>query len=238
MAKTITVQSISMVICKNGQKGEIKMTGQQVPKLVAGLVEHQTQFVSLSVEDGQWVIQNTAEAINLFLIAVQNRAKAVSQTAQVYPKRHFTLTLGAIEGKDLPDPEKVFAYLDPDFKMCGITFSGSMVLTEIDVDDLIHDGRFTDFLGSTATELEKHRLTGSQFLKLCSEHGGRLRGGGCANFFVLTKGDEPVREDLSNVSVADVFVNDDGELFATLRHVSYGSKWRGGGVRRAFSPQP
>lgn len=53
------------------------MTEQQIPKLVASLVEHQNAFSQLSVEDGQWAIQNTVEAISLFVTALANRAKQV-----------------------------------------------------------------------------------------------------------------------------------------------------------------
>lgn len=55
------------------------MTEQQIPKLVALLVEHQNAFSQITVEDGQWVIQNTVEAIELFVVAVASRAKQVAE---------------------------------------------------------------------------------------------------------------------------------------------------------------
>jgi hypothetical protein len=55
------------------------MTEQQIPKLVASLVEHQNAFSHISTEDGQWAIQNTVEAIDLFVVAVANRAKRVAE---------------------------------------------------------------------------------------------------------------------------------------------------------------
>ena len=55
------------------------MTEQQIPKLVASLVEHQNAFSQISTENGQWAIQNTAEAIKLFVVAVANRAKQAAE---------------------------------------------------------------------------------------------------------------------------------------------------------------
>ncbi len=55
------------------------MTEQQIPKLAGALVEHQNAFSILSVEDGQWVIQNTVAAIGLFAEAVRNRPEAAQQ---------------------------------------------------------------------------------------------------------------------------------------------------------------
>lgn len=47
-------------------------TEQQIPKLVAALVEHQRYFQTLSTDNAQWVIQHTADAIRLFIDAVEN----------------------------------------------------------------------------------------------------------------------------------------------------------------------
>lgn len=51
------------------------MTEEQIPKLAGVLVEHQRRFVSLPIEDAQWVIQNAPAAIGLFVEAVRNRSK-------------------------------------------------------------------------------------------------------------------------------------------------------------------
>ena len=51
------------------------MTEQQIPKLVGALVEHQACFTGLSVEDGQWAIQNTTDAIALCVKAISDRTK-------------------------------------------------------------------------------------------------------------------------------------------------------------------
>ena len=49
------------------------MSEQQSSKLVSSLVEHQRYFSEMSTEDRQWAIQNTKDAIVLFVEAVKNR---------------------------------------------------------------------------------------------------------------------------------------------------------------------
>ncbi len=50
------------------------MTEQQIPKLVAAFVEHQSEFFTkLTNDDAQWVITNTKEAIALACCAIRNR---------------------------------------------------------------------------------------------------------------------------------------------------------------------
>ena len=51
------------------------MTEKQIPKLVGALVEHQSHFIGLSVEDGQWAIRNTPDAIVLCVKAIRDRER-------------------------------------------------------------------------------------------------------------------------------------------------------------------
>jgi len=163
--------------------------------------------------------------------------KVVEKVEQLktYFKRLFTFTLGAVDGKDtLETACQVFqGYFDPDFEKCGIVFSGVAPEAEIATDELIQNGKFSNFLENVASELEKQRMLGSQFLALCRDDLGRddadkkLRGEGYANFIVLTKGDKPVEKDLSNVFVADVSVYDGGKLVAYLRRFQYDFVWIG-----------
>ncbi len=133
---------------------------------------------------------------------------------------------------------KVFrSYFDPDFENWGIVFSGVAPATDFWANELILDGKFVDFLGNTAEALEKFRMLGSQFLAICRDKTDNLRGGGYANFFVLTKNDEPVAKDLSNVFVALVFVYDDGKLKALLFRLFNDFVWDGDLGLRVFSPK-
>lgn len=140
-----------------------------------------------------------------------------------------------IDGKALETAKKT--YFDQNFEKCGIVFSGATPAIKIAVDELIHEGKFVNFLGATALELEKRRLLGSQFLAICRDHPEKLQGNGYHNFFVLTRNDKLVAEDISNVFVAYVYVRGDGELYARLAHVSFVTIWRGDYGHRVFSPQ-
>ena len=53
-------------------------TEQQIPKLAGLLVEHQSGFSALSIEDSQWVIVETKKAIALFCDAVKHRVKVAA----------------------------------------------------------------------------------------------------------------------------------------------------------------
>jgi len=55
------------------------MTEQQIPKLVASLVEHQNVFSQIPTEDAQWAIQNTVVAIGLFAEALANHVKQTTE---------------------------------------------------------------------------------------------------------------------------------------------------------------
>ncbi len=46
---------------------------KQISKLAGALTEHQRHFGEMPIEDRQWVIQNTKDAIILFAEAVKNR---------------------------------------------------------------------------------------------------------------------------------------------------------------------
>ena len=114
--------------------------------------------------------------------------------------------------------------MDPGFKKKGIVFSGVAPEMKIVVDELTLEGKLTDFLGNTATKLEKRRLLGSQLLSLFRNDPDNppsdLRT--CASLVVLTTEDKPVAEDLSNVFVAYVFQRAGDELnefHAHLIHV-------------------
>ncbi len=165
-------------------------------------------------------------------------AEKAEQVKTYLGKIHW-FVVGAVKGKDThATASKVFrAYFDPDFENWGVVFSGVAPAADFWVKKLILGGKFTDFLGNTAEVLEKRRMLGSQFLAICRDNKHQLRGEACANFFVLTKNDEPVAEDLHNVFVAFVLVLDEGSLHAGLDELSNEFAWDGRHGLRVFSPR-
>ena len=57
---------------------------QQISKLAGALTEHQHHFGAMPIEDRQWVIQNTKDAITLFTQAVRNRDVVSSIMPEVF----------------------------------------------------------------------------------------------------------------------------------------------------------
>ena len=189
--------------------------------------------------DGVRDPERVAEMLEVVSKTLQAMVNEPAVAVNKYLRRLFTFTLGATDGKDnYETAREVFkAGFDPDFENWGIVFSGIAPETEIAGDELISNGKFSDFLENTAAELEKRRILGSQFLKICRDTPDKLQRNGCANFSVLTKGDKPVAKDLSNVFGADVRVRDGGGLSSGLRRFQNDYVWFGGGGLRIFSPQ-
>ncbi len=109
--------------------------------------------------------------------------------------------------------------------------------TKTRVDKLVVNGKFADFLGKTASELEARRLQWEQGIKFCVDHKGKLRKGGYATFFVCTTDGEAVLEDLSNVFVAVVYFDGRGQLSVYRDSVSFDYTWYAGFGHRVVSRQ-
>ena len=83
------------------------MSEQQISKLAGALVEHQRRFAALPTADAQWVIENTAAAIALFVAAVENRANGTLVQAKKLLKFLKTVSVGALESFVAVDHYKV-----------------------------------------------------------------------------------------------------------------------------------
>lgn len=188
-------------------------------------------MVCKMIMDGKRSVEQVAD---LLQTVVDGKAQEVNK----YLRRLFTFKLGSMDGTGTySEAKKLFrAGFDPEFKNQGIVFSGVAPETMVAIDQLIQDGLFSEFLGVTVMELEKRRLLGSQFLAIC-KNCNKLRKNFYDNFFVLTRGDELVAEDLSNVFIANVFVDDGGGLGSDLYAFSDEDIWDEKGCPRIFSPE-
>ena len=83
------------------------MSEQQISKLAGALVEHQRRFAALPTADAQWVIENTAAAIALFVAAVANRANGALVQAKKLLRFVTTVSVGALENFVAADNYKV-----------------------------------------------------------------------------------------------------------------------------------
>ena len=156
-----------------------------------------------------------------------------------YLRRLEVVRLGATDSTETYETaKKVFeAGFDSDFENFGIIFSGIAPEMDVAVDELVKNGKFREFLGETLEELERRRMLGSQFVKFCRDIPGKLKQGGNASFFVLTKNDEPVAVDLSNVFVASVLVNGGGQLDSYVNPFDRGNTWYAECRHRILYPQ-
>lgn len=127
--------------------------------------------------------------------------------AVIYLDTVFTTSVNETTGSfDYTTAEAAFRkYFSPKFAEYGIIFSGIAEYSSMTVRKLIQDGTFLDFIGNTAAVLEERRVLGAQFLDFCmQEQKWNIGGAKSTGVFVLTRGDEPVSDDLSNVYVAMV----------------------------------
>jgi len=158
-------------------------TEQQVPVIVARFVEHQSGFASLTTEDGQWVIQNTVEAISLFVEAVKNRAKTV---AGYFRRLGLSVTIPVTTGKrTIAGARKVFTgYIDSDFTNWGLDVPGeAKPETKVEALELTKDGTFKDFFTSLG-DLDKLVMTDDQIIWVVENRSDLLIMDGNANFFL------------------------------------------------------
>lgn len=218
---------------------DINMLRRALWVFLRPLIQLITNLLSPEVGD-EWLRE-----LNKFLrrepcwIPVTEAATKRAEKVKVYLRRLFTFKLGAVVGKDTYATalQAFRARFDLDFENRGIVFSGVASEIEVATDELAGNGKFSEFLGNTAVELEKRRMLGSQFLAICRDNPGKLLRYGYANFFVLTKGDEAVMKDLSNVFVARVYLLRRGWLDARLDGFRFGRVWFGVNRYRVFSPQ-
>jgi hypothetical protein len=98
----------------------------------------------------------------------------------------------------------------------GIVLYGIAPEMKIAVDELILDGKFSDFIGNTTEELEKRRLLGAQLVKFFEDYPDKLHKKCHAMLSVLTENDKPVVPDLANVFVAEVYMLEDNKLSVNM----------------------
>jgi hypothetical protein len=184
---------------KTVRKGE-KMTEQQIPKLVASFVEHQNAFSHISNEDGQWAIQNTVEAIGLFVAAVTNRAKQVAEkVAEKLLELVGTVTVSATTKKFraganflLKKDGGICSYLGDNFKSWFLEGDGKteepigeQTLRYAKLRQASVDGPIIAELGGEA----KAEITLSEMFSLMKKQGnggaGVLLNNGWANIFYI-----------------------------------------------------
>jgi len=211
---------------------EDEITKQQIPVLAARLVEFQEAFSSMPKKDGQWVIQNTSQAIELFIAAVKNREllKKESPILRLISGGE-KIIIEALDGKaTIADSRDIFkSHVDPDFVNWRLNDPGLATFeTLIDVYEMVRPASFTQIFSGLNTDLNKLVLTQHQIIRFCAKHPTWLRREGNATLFLIKVNGE--------YFVADVYVNSDG-LYVHVYRFGHGHVWSASGAHRIVVPQ-
>jgi hypothetical protein len=94
-----------------------------------------------------------------------------------------------------------------------------------EVNELVLTGKFADFLGKTADELEYHRIQWAQVVEFAQTYREFLHLDGSQALFVSTDDGEPIKEDLSNGFVARMHINDTNQLIVHRQRISDESRF-------------
>ena len=181
------------------------MTEDQIPKMVARMVEHQRSFTSLSNGEAQWVIQKPKEAIALCIGAIKNH-RSIGDSFFRHISDRETLTLDPVDGSEvLADALDVFVDIDPHFRTWKADEPGkSTGKTLVEVYEMKKDGNFEELFNSLSVNAREICLTQAQIMDFARKQFRWLRSGGCPTFFLF--------ESHSWLFVAGVRVRPDGDL--------------------------
>lgn len=161
------------------------MTEQQIPKLAAALVEHQSAFMSLSTEDAQFVILNTKNAIGIFSEPL-NRENKREKYLELISGAH-ALVLEPTDGTEiLVDSDDIFTRENRFLKMsirsetCPPTKRAL-----IEVYELKREASLRQIFESLSSDVNTLCLTQAQIINFAKEHRGWLRSDGYATYFLF-----------------------------------------------------
>lgn len=219
----------------------VAITKQQIPVLVARLVEFQEGFSELSSSDGQFVIQNTKEAIKLCVEAIKKRQSSKQPILNLISGGH-SLVLKALDGKRLICKSgKTFrSGIDGDFVKWGIAKPGiATPATPAQVHEMVGNGTFMDIFRSLPGTWNQKWLSQNQVIEFCETLPDWLRQNGNATFFLVKKDEsKPINEDKpeDNLVVVRVRVYSVG-LAVRVYQLGLDFVWNAESRHRVVSPQ-
>ncbi len=141
-------------------------------------------------------------------------------------------TIGPTNGKDMiAEASDVFTtYIDSNFKSFGIDVPSKPTKeTEVQVLEMVKDGRFKQLFGSFGENLDRLCLTQSQIISFVRNHKRWLSVGGNGTFFLFK-----VKEEYF---VADVSL-ESGKPRVNVCYLGGGAIWSANSGHRVVVPQP
>lgn len=141
------------------------------------------------------------------------------------------ITITATDGTEtLAEAGDVFAYIDPDFNNWGCNIPTQPTQdVDVEVRELINDGKFTQIFGSFDVDLEKLVFTPAQIKSFAKNHRDWLRTEVWATFFLFKVGNE--------FFVVRMYVDGDGRLMVDVFRFSRDRVWDAESRLRIVVPQ-
>lgn len=223
-------------------------TKQQVPVLVARLVEFQEEFLSLSTEDAQWAIMNGKEAASLLSEAIANRVNRVVKEVKNIPITRLisdgkNLTLKALDGTRLfANSLGIFkSFVDCNFVRWGLNKKGiATPVTPIRVDEMQKNGTFLDIFRSLPGTLNQKKLTQNQVIEFCLDLPEWLNHDGLATFFLVPIDESiPIDEEKPEANSVVIYVRADvnSHFGVNVLHLESSTVWYGKNRHRVVYPR-
>lgn len=218
------------------------ITKQQIPVLAARLVEFQESFSGLSVEDGQYVIQDTKEAIKLFVEAVKNRNSHLKPKGILrLGSGDYVLTIEALDGsRFICQSKKTFkSFIDEHFVGWGINKPGvATPRTPVQVREIVGDGTFMEIFRALPGTWNQKWVSQDQVIYFCERLSCWLQKKQATRFLIKKDENKPIDEanPEGNSVVVSVSV-DSGGLRVCVYCLEYDFVWAGVSRNRVVSPQ-
>ncbi|MGD0090125.1 MAG: hypothetical protein ABSE73_09410 [Planctomycetota bacterium] len=208
------------------------MIEQEIPRLAGRIVEHQKELQGLSSEDAQWVMQHTAEALALFVIAISNRGKKTALSILRLISAGKKILIPPTSGKEqLATATDVFtAGIDSNFKILHCDDNERETPeTQVAVYEMLQAGDYTKIFRSFPQSYDEICLTRSQIKRFVQANRSWIRNQDYNVLFLFKEKDE--------FFVACVNLDREDKLHVQMSPFSENYVWRGGGRDRVVVPE-
>ena len=213
-----------------------KASEEQSIHFAGVFTQHCLLLKKAEIGDLQWAVQNGAEAVELFLVALKSRSKNLAEkpTEKVWPSLTGRLSncpiliLDPTEAQmSLEDLQKVFpGGIYGGFENFPSQATGA---TNGVVHEQIVNGNWNSIFKGISTKLKTLVWQPRQIVDFCFKHNKWLRAEGYATFFLMEKD--------GDFFVAFVVVDDSG-LYVSVSPLSFDYVWGAESRRRIVLPQP
>ncbi len=171
-------------------------------------------------------VQKEQEIFGKEFLAGAMRPKAILKVISVNEKLMLRFRDGS---RIISSSEKVFSYIDPDFKNYGADEKGKKTKkTEVVVHKTVENASFAQMFGSLDSNTKALCLTQDQILEFIETHRRQITNG-YATFFLFKSSNQ--------FFVAGVLVENSGTLWVNVYRLEYDNVWKAKDSHRVVVPQ-